>query len=98
MAVIRKIWPNAPEPISVRPSEAADARRRWRRRPSPLLLGAPAPPRLPASRPPRIRPARLHPHNLQYAVTAWGKDPYALGSYSFTRRAPGDTHAKVHTE
>lgn len=35
---------------------------------------------------------------VQYTVTAWGKDPYSLGSYSFTKSAPGGDYAKVHTE
>ncbi len=35
---------------------------------------------------------------LQYAVTAWGKDPLAWGSYSFTKSAPGGAFAAAHTK
>ena len=38
----------------------------------------------------------LPPLPLQYTVTAWGKDPFARGSYSFTKSAPGGDFGSVH--
>jgi monoamine oxidase len=36
------------------------------------------------------------PEPISYTVTAWGQDPYAFGSYSFTKSAPGGAFGAAH--
>lgn len=91
MAVLRALYgaANVPEPISVRPGTGMLAEMR--------PLGACFGDRF------TMLPEHVHmAPNLgtllcvQYTVTAWGKDPFARGSYSFTRSAPGGAFGAAH--